>query len=93
MKEIYQQFLLDDFDEHAAKEEIEKQKENRKNMGEVNLTAIQEYEALKERHNFILGQRQDLLEFHRVSQGRHKKNQQDLPGKIQQNPGGSGSET
>ena len=61
MKEIYQQFLLDDFDEHAAKEEIEKQKENRKNMGEVNLTAIQEYEALKERHNFILGQRQDLL--------------------------------
>ena len=61
MKEIYQQFLLDDFDEHAAKEKIEKQKEIRKNMGEVNLTAIQEYEALKERHNFIKGQRQDLL--------------------------------
>ena len=61
MKEIYKQFLRDDFDEPAAKEEIENQKEVRKNMGEVNLTAIREYEALKERRDFILGQRQDLL--------------------------------
>jgi len=61
MREIYKQFLQDDFDEQAAKEEIEKQKEVRNNMGEVNLTAIREYEALKERRDFILEQRQDLL--------------------------------
>ncbi|MCD6294606.1 MAG: AAA family ATPase [Deltaproteobacteria bacterium] len=61
MREIHKQFLQDDFDEQAAKEEIENQKAVRNNMGEVNLTAIREYEALKERRDFILGQRQDLL--------------------------------
>ena len=60
MRAIYKQFLRDDFDEQQAKEEIEKQKETRKNMGEVNLTAIKEYEALKERRDFILEQRLDL---------------------------------
>ncbi|MBW2708717.1 MAG: chromosome segregation protein SMC [Deltaproteobacteria bacterium] len=62
MKEIYKQFLQDDFDEQAAKGEIENQRAVRNNMGEVNLTAIREYEALKERHDFILEQRQDLLD-------------------------------
>jgi chromosome segregation protein len=61
IREIYKQFLQDDFDEQAAKEEIENQKEVLKHMGEVNLTAIREYEALKERRDFILGQHQDLL--------------------------------
>ena len=61
MRAIYKQFPQDDFDEQQAKEEIEKQKEKRNNMGEVNLTAIKEYEALKERRDFIFGQRQDLL--------------------------------
>ena len=61
MREIHKQFLQNDFDEQAAKEEIEKQKEVRGKMGEVNLTAIREYEALKGRHDFILGQREDLL--------------------------------
>ncbi len=61
MTEIYQQFVYNDFDERIARENIEKQKQVRKNMGEVNLTAIKEYEALKDRHDFILGQRQDLV--------------------------------
>ena len=61
MTEIYQQFVYNDFDERIARENIEKQKQARKNMGEVNLTAIKEYEALKDRHDFILGQRQDLV--------------------------------
>ena len=61
MRTIYKQFLQDDFDEQQAKEQIEKQKETLKNMGEVNLMAIKEYEALKERRDFILEQRQDLL--------------------------------
>ena len=60
MSEVFNQFQQDDFDERNAKENIEKQKEVQKNMGEVNLTAIKEYEALKARHDFILGQRQDL---------------------------------
>ena len=61
LKGVYQEFIQDDFDEQGAKEEIEKQKALLKNMGEVNLTAIKEYDALKERHDFILAQRQDLL--------------------------------
>ena len=61
MTEIYKQFVQDDFDEYQAKEKIEKQKEVRNNMGEVNLTAIREYEALRERHDFILAQHQDLV--------------------------------
>jgi len=61
IKDVYKGFLRDDFDEQGAKAEIEKQKEVLTNMGEVNLTAIKEYEALKERHEFILAQRQDLL--------------------------------
>ena len=61
MRLIYKQFLVDNFEEQPAKAEIEKQKEKRKSMGEVNLTAIKEYEALKERRDFIFGQRQDLL--------------------------------
>jgi chromosome segregation protein len=61
MREIYKQFLQDNFEEQAAKEEIDNQKSVRDNMGEVNLTAIREYEALKERRDFILEQRQDLL--------------------------------
>ena len=53
--------MYNDFDERIVRENIEKQKQARKDMGEVNLTAIKEYEALKDRHDFILGQRQDLL--------------------------------
>ena len=61
IREIYKQFLQDDFEEQTAKEQIESRKEMLKNMGEVSLTAIKEYEALKERRDFILEQRQDLL--------------------------------
>lgn len=60
MAAAFRQFLQNDFDERAAKEAIEEQKALRDKMGEVNLTAIKEYEALKERRDFILGQRQDL---------------------------------
>ena len=50
--------------EEAAPGQLEKQleevKESRLRLGEVNLTAIKEHEALKERHDFITAQRDDL---------------------------------
>ena len=51
-------------DEQTAPGRLEKQleetKESRLRLGEVNLTAIKEHEALKERHDFITAQRDDL---------------------------------
>jgi len=40
---------------------LEELKESRSKLGEVNLTAIKEHEALKERFDFITDQRDDLL--------------------------------
>lgn len=42
--------------------EIKEKKARRLALGEVNLVAIREYEALKERYDFIQGQRQDLIQ-------------------------------
>jgi len=58
---IYRQFLADNFSETDLRQEIETKKQLRQKLGEVNLTAIKEHEALKERHEFIKTQREDLL--------------------------------
>jgi len=62
LKTVYGEYLKDDFNDLEAREELDHQKQLLERLGDVNLTAIQEHEALKERHEFIQGQRQDLLD-------------------------------
>ncbi len=59
--EIYEQYLDDDFSADDVEEGLEHKKRIRQSLGEVNLTAIKEHEALKERYEFIKNQREDLL--------------------------------
>ena len=61
LSEVYRTYLQEDFSRAAAEEKLEQQKQVRERIGEVNLTAIKELEALNERHQFIVGQREDLL--------------------------------
>lgn len=60
--DIYREHLEEDFSSSDYKEKLEHHKNLKERLGEVNLTAIQEHEALKERHDFITGQREDLLQ-------------------------------
>ena len=61
LTEVYKEYLEENFSATETREKLENQKILRDKLGDVNLTAIQEHEALKERHEFIQGQRQDLL--------------------------------
>jgi chromosome segregation protein len=61
LAEIHGEYLEEDLSPAEVKDRLEQQKALKERMGEVNLTAIQEYEALKERHTFMSGQREDLL--------------------------------
>ena len=62
LAEIYQEYLGGEMSEAEVREKLEHQKKLKGRLGEVNLTAIQEHEALKERYTFITTQRQDLLD-------------------------------
>lgn len=62
LQEVYSRYVDEDFAQAEVEEQLERQKTLRQQLGEVNLTAIQEHEALKERHEFITKQREDLLQ-------------------------------
>ena len=61
LAEIYAQHVSENFSPVETKQRLENRKMVRDKLGEVNLTAIQEHEALKERHLFMTGQKEDLL--------------------------------
>jgi len=61
LADSYREFLESDFSAADTKNRLEHQKVLRERLGDVNLTAIQEHEALKERNEFIQKQKQDLL--------------------------------
>jgi chromosome segregation protein len=61
LPDIYEQHLSDDFSALQVEEELEHKRALRQRLGEVNLTAIKEHEALQERHDFIQKQREDLI--------------------------------
>lgn len=61
LHDIYRQHLDQDFSHTALEEKIERQKNLKLSLGEVNLMAIKEHEALKERYEFIKNQREDLI--------------------------------
>jgi chromosome segregation protein len=58
---IYEQYLDEGFSATEVGERLEHKKSLRQGLGEVNLTAIKEHEALKERYEFIKNQREDLI--------------------------------
>jgi len=61
LSDIYSEYLDEAFSEMEIKDKLEHRKRLRERLGEVNLTAIQEHEALKERYSFITEQREDLI--------------------------------
>lgn len=61
LPEVYRERVVEDFSPAETREAVEQKKQKRDRLGEVNLAAIHEHEALVERHTFITGQRDDLL--------------------------------
>ncbi|MBW1797326.1 MAG: hypothetical protein JRJ21_02730, partial [Deltaproteobacteria bacterium] len=61
LSRVYEQYLDDDFSAAEVEGKLEHQKNLKQRLGDVNLTAIKEHEALKERYEFIKNQREDLL--------------------------------
>ena len=95
LPEIYRSHLQEDFSRAEAEEKVEQKKRLREQIGEVNLMAIKELEALNERHEFIVGQREDLIssieslrtairKINRTSLEKFKKTFQDVDAKLKE---------
>ncbi len=61
LADIYEQYLDEDFSASEIDDQLSQKRALREKLGDVNLTAIKEHEALKERYEFMKSQRQDLL--------------------------------
>ncbi|MFH1479969.1 MAG: chromosome segregation protein SMC [Pseudomonadota bacterium] len=61
LTDVYKDYLKDDFSPTEIRGRSEHLAKLKDRLGEVNLTAIQEHEALKERYTFIAEQREDLI--------------------------------
>ncbi len=92
---IYGEYLEEDFSASETREELERKKALKEKMGEVNLTAIQEHDAIKERFTFISDQREDLInsieslnsairKINRTSLERFKKTFAEVDGKLKE---------
>ena len=58
---VLERYLREDFSGSEVEAQLAHHRTLRQRLGEVNLTAIKEHEALKERHEFISAQREDLV--------------------------------
>ncbi len=61
LSDIYEQYIDENFSAQEMEEKLNHKKVLRERLGDVNLAAIREHEALKERYEFIKNQREDLL--------------------------------
>ena len=61
LADIYRSHLEDNFSQAETTEALDESKQKRDSLGEVNLAAIHEHEALEARHTFIVDQKEDLL--------------------------------
>ncbi|MDD5668369.1 MAG: chromosome segregation protein SMC, partial [Actinomycetota bacterium] len=62
LPDIYRSHLQEDFSRAEAEERVQQKRRLREQIGEVNLTAIKELEALNERQAFIVAQKEDLVQ-------------------------------
>lgn len=95
LPEIYSERVEEGFSPAETREDVEQKKQKRDRLGEVNLAAIHEHEALVERHTFITGQRDDLLnatdslnkairKINRISLDKFKQTLEEVDGKLRE---------
>lgn len=60
--QVYEQYINEQIDEQEATEELEIVRNKLRRMGEVNTSAIEEFEEVQKRHTFLQIQRDDLQE-------------------------------